>query len=269
MMIDRFIGNLGQKALSGMANVNRASALINETIYWLLVGPFKKKGFRWASSIHQMVLVGFEAIPIVSLIALSVGIIMALQAAYQLRRVGALIYVADLVGISITRELGPLLTAIVLAGRSGSAFAAEIGSMKVAEEIDAMVAMGLNPVKFLVLPKIVGIMLMLPCLVLIADFVGIAGGFLIAVGTLQLGFERYFTQTVNALVLGDVMTGMIKGLVFALIIGFVGCHEGFSVDQGAESVGLRTTRSVVTGIFLIILADCFFTVLFYLFGQAA
>jgi phospholipid/cholesterol/gamma-HCH transport system permease protein len=213
-----------------------------------------------------MVLIGYEAIPIVSLISLSVGIIMALQAAYQLRRVGALIYVADLVGISITRELGPLLTAIIVAGRSGSAFAAEIGSMKVAEEVDALVVMGLNPVKFLVVPKIAGIMIMLPGLILIADFVGIAGGFMIAVGSLGLNFERYFTQTVNALVMADVMTGLIKGLVFALIIGFVGCYEGFSVDGGAEGVGLRTTRSVVTGIFLIILADCFFTVLFYLFS---
>lgn len=265
-MITRLVGHLGRKTLSGMADLNRASTLVNETIYWLLIGPFKKKGFRWASSVHQMVLIGFEAVPIVSLISLAIGIIMALQAAYQLRRVGALIYVADLVGISITRELGPLLTAIILAGRSGSAFAAEIGSMKVAEEVDAMVAMGLNPVKFLVLPKMVGIMIMLPSLVLIADFVGIAGGFFIAVGSLGLNFERYFTQTVNALVLGDIMTGLAKGFVFAVIIGLVGCHEGFSVDGGAEGVGLRTTRSVVTGIFLIILADCIFTALFYLLG---
>lgn len=265
-MINRLIGSLGKKTLSGMADASRASTLINETIYWLSLGPFKKKGFRWANSVHQMVLIGFEAIPIVSLISLAVGIIMALQAAYQLRRVGALIYVADLVGISITRELGPLLTAIILAGRSGSAFAAEIGSMKVAEEVDALVAMGLNPVKFLVVPKMLGIMIMLPSLVLISDFVGIAGGFLIAVGSLNLGFERYLNQTVNTLVLNDVLTGLIKGLVFALIIGFVGCYEGFSVDGGAEGVGLRTTRSVVTGIFLIILADCFFTVLFYLFS---
>ncbi len=141
--------------------------------------------------------------------------------------------------------------------------------MKVAEEVDALVAMGLNPVKFLVAPKMLGIMIMLPGLILISDFVGIAGGFLIAVGSLGLNFERYFTQTVNAIVLGDVATGLIKGLVFALIIGFVGCHQGFSVDGGAEGVGLRTTRSVVTGIFLIILADCFFTVLFYLFSPAA
>jgi len=265
-MIHSLIGSIGKKTISGIADVSHASALINETVYWLFVGPFKRKGVRWASSIHQMVLIGYQAIPIVSLISLSVGIIMALQAAYQLRRVGALIYVADLVGISITRELGPLLTAIILAGRSGSAFAAEIGSMKVTEEVDALVAMGLNPVKFLVVPKMLGIMIMLPCLILIADFVGISGGFLIAVGSLNLNFERYLTQTVNALVLTDVLTGLIKGLVFALIIGFVGCHEGFSVDGGAEGVGLRTTRSVVTGIFLIILADCFFTVLFYVFS---
>ena len=265
-MIHGLIGGLGRRTLLAMAEVSHASILINETVYWLLFGPLKRKGLRWASTVHQMVLIGFEAIPIVTLISLSVGIIMALQAAYQLRRVGALIYVADLVGISITRELGPLLTAIVLAGRSGSAFAAEIGSMKVTEEIDALVAMGLNPVKFLVVPKILGIMVMLPCLVLFSDFVGIGGGFLLAVGCLGLNFERYLNQTVNALVVTDVITGLIKGLVFALIIGFVGCHQGFSVDKGAEGVGLRTTRSVVTGIFLIILADCLFTLLFYLFS---
>jgi len=265
-MISQLAGHVGKKTLSAMAEMSRGSILINETIYWLLVGPLKRKGMRWSNAIHQMVLIGFDAIPIVALISLSVGIIMALQAAYQLRRVGALIYVADLVGISITRELGPLLTAIILAGRSGSAFAAEIGSMKVTEEVDALVAMGLNPVKFLVAPKMLAIMLMLPSLVLISDFVGIAGGFLVAVGALHLNFERYFTQTVNALVLTDILTGLTKGLVFALIIGFVGCHQGFSVEGGAEGVGLRTTRSVVTGIFMIILADCFFTVLFYLFG---
>jgi phospholipid/cholesterol/gamma-HCH transport system permease protein len=263
-MIERTLGILGRKTISGLADIRQASKLINDTVYWLLVGPFKKKGLRWSSSINQMVLIGYEAIPIVVLISLAVGIIMALQAAYQLRRVGALIYVADLVGISITRELGPLLTAIVVAGRSGSAFAAEIGSMKVAEEIDALVAMGLNPVKFLVVPKILGIMIMVPALILISDFVGIAGGFIIAVGSLGLNFERYFTQTVNAVLLSDVLTGLTKGLVFAMIIGFVGCHQGFSVDGGAEGVGSRTTRSVVTGIFLIILADCLFTVLFYL-----
>jgi phospholipid/cholesterol/gamma-HCH transport system permease protein len=265
-MIDKVLGNLGRQTLSGMADMRRASDLVNETIYWLFIGPLKRKGFRWPSAVKQMVLIGYEAVPIVSLISLSVGIIMALQAAYQLRKVGAVIYVADLVAISITRELGPLLTAIILAGRSGSAFAAEIGSMKVAEEIDALVAMGLNPVKFLVVPKILGIMVMLPGLVLIADFVGIAGGFVVAVGSLGLNFERYFTETANALVLGDVLTGLVKGVVFALIIGFVGCYEGFSVDAGAEGVGLRTTRSVVTNIFLIILADCLFTVLFYLFS---
>ncbi|MBW2122541.1 MAG: ABC transporter permease, partial [Deltaproteobacteria bacterium] len=131
-MIYGFLGNVGNRTLTAMAGLSHASRLINETIYWLFAGPLKKKGFRWTSTVDQMVLIGYEAVPIVSLISLAVGVIMALQAAYQLRRVGALIYVADLVGISMTRELGPLLTAIIVAGRSGSAFAAEIGSMKVA-----------------------------------------------------------------------------------------------------------------------------------------
>jgi len=264
-MLDQFIASLGQRVVQGFSNLNRACTLINSTIYWLLIGPFKRKGFRWGSSIHQMVLVGFNAIPIVCLISLAVGIILALQSAYQLRRVGAMIYVANLVGVSITRELGPLLTAVILAGRSGSAFAAEIGSMMVTEEVDALKTMGLNPVKFLVAPKILALVIMLPCLVLVSDFIGIAGGFLIATGSLGINSERYLNQTANALSIADILTGLVKGLAFALIIGFVGCYEGLSAEGGAEGVGLRTTRSVVTEIFLIILSDCFFTALFYVF----
>jgi phospholipid/cholesterol/gamma-HCH transport system permease protein len=186
-----------------------------------------------------------------------------MQAAYQLERFGATIFVANLVAVSITRELGPLLTAIIIAGRSGSAIAAEIGTMKVAEEIDALRTMGLNPIQFLVVPRTMAMMIMLPCLVILADLVGIFGGYVIAVLSLDIGTIRYYNQTAGALVMKDLITGLVKTEFFALIISAIGCYEGFMVEGGAEGVGKSTTASVVISIFLIIAADVFFTALFY------
>ena len=152
---ENFLGLIGRKAISRLQDIHDASKLINDTFYWTFLSPFKGKKIRFRASISEMVKTGYNSVPIVAIISLFVGVILALQAAYQLRRFGALIYVANLVGVSITRELGPILTAIIVAGRSGSAFAAEIGSMKAAEEIDALISMGINPVRFLVVPKLI------------------------------------------------------------------------------------------------------------------
>jgi len=208
---------------------------------------------------------GYNALPIVGVISLFVGIILALQAAYQLKRFGALIYVANLVGVSITRELGPIITAIIVSGRSGSAFAAEIGSMKAAEELDALTSMGINPVRFIVTPKLIALMVMLPALTIFSDVIGIFGGFLLAVTALELHPYNYFQQTVNALLIKDIMTGLLKAWAFAIVITTVGAYQGFKVEGGAEEVGRRTTSAVVTSIFLVIVFDLFFTVLFYYF----
>lgn len=239
------------------------TALGENAIYWVIVAPFKGKGIRWKSTIHQMVLIGFNSIPIVVVICFFVGLILAMQSAYQLERFGASIYVADLVGVAITREMGPLLTAIIVTGRSGSAIAAEIGTMKVYEEIDALQTMGLNPVRFLVVPRLIALLVMLPCLTLIADFVGIAGGLTLATLNLKISFVRYLTQTANALVLKDLITGLAKTIVFAIIIAQIGSYQGFSVEGGAEGVGKATTAAVVSSIFLIIVADLVCTIFFY------
>jgi phospholipid/cholesterol/gamma-HCH transport system permease protein len=192
-------------------------------------------------------------------------VILAFQAAYQLKKVGALIYVANLVGVSLTRELGPIMTAIIVSGRSGSAYAAEIGSMKAAEEIDALVSMGINPVRFIVAPKLIALMIMVPALTIISDLIGIFGGFVLSVTILEIHPVNYFQQSVNALLVKDVFTGLMKAWVFGVVITIVGAYQGFKVSGGAEEVGRRTTAAVVSSIFLVIIFDLFFTALFYYF----
>jgi phospholipid/cholesterol/gamma-HCH transport system permease protein len=259
----RLLAGVGRWGLGVRRDLGEAVRLLIALAARLGSAPFAPKGFRWPAAFRQMVRMGVESLPIVFLIAGSVGMIVALQAATQLRRVGATIYVADLVGVSITRELGPLMTAIILAGRSGSAIAAELGSMKVAEEMDALTAMGLDPVEFLALPRVLAMMIMLPCLTVLADIVGMAGGVAVAWISLGIPAANYIQQTLNALMLKDLVSGLIKSWVFATIISGVGCYEGFRVEGGAEGVGRRTTASVVVSIFLIIAADLLFTLVFY------
>lgn len=263
---ETFFGFIGRKTHRLLKGIHDASLLINSTFYWTFLSPFKDKAIRFKATISEMVKVGYNSVPIVSVIALFVGIILALQSAYQLKRVGAMIYVANLVGVSLTRELAPILTAIIVAGRSGSAFAAEIGSMKSAEEVDALVTMGINPIRFLVVPKLIAMMVMLPALTMIADFIGILGGFLLSITELQLNPYNYIQQTMNALVIKDIVTGLIKALAFGIVITIVGAYQGFKVEGGAEEVGRRTTASVVISIFLVIVFDLFFTLLFYFFA---
>jgi phospholipid/cholesterol/gamma-HCH transport system permease protein len=210
-----------------------------------------------------MVLTGVNAIPIVCLIALFIGLILAFQSAYELRKYGGTVYVVNLVAVAITRQLGPLMTAVIVAGRSASSFAAELGTMKVGEEIDALETMGLNRVKFLVVPKYLALILMMPCLTLVADLMGIVGGSLFTIYELDMPVNYYWTRALDALLLKDVLSGLVKSVVFGIIITAVGCHEGFSVKGGAEGVGLATTSSVVVSISAVIAADMFFSGLFY------
>jgi len=246
-------------------DINDASRLINETFYWAFVSPFKGKPIRVKASISEMVKAGYNSVPIVAVISLFVGIILALQSAYQLKRFGALTYVANLVGVTITRELGPIMTAIIVAGRSGSAFAAEIGSMKATEEVSALISMGINPVRFLVVPKLIALMIMVPALTMFSDFIGILGGFILAITALEIHPYNYYLQTINALLVKDIVTGLVKAWAFGVVITIVGAYHGFKVEGGAEEVGRRTTSSVVSSIFLVILFDLFFTALFYYF----
>jgi len=213
--------------------------------------------------VHQAMTVGVRAVPIITLITFFVGVIIALQGAYGLQRLGAMQLVAGLVAISITRELGPLVAAIVVIGRSGSAFAAEIGAMRVAEELDALKTMALDPVEFLVSPKLMAMVVMMPCLAIWSDLMGILGGALFGVTGAGFTFGSYLIATREALALRDITTGLAKSLFFGIVITAVGCHEGFSTGAGAEEVGRSTTSAVVISILLVILIDLTFTYLFY------
>lgn len=254
---------VGMETLKGLAYVGGLARLVGESAYITFVGPFQGQRLRPQRAFHQAMAVGVGAIPIVSLISFFVGLIMALQSAYELRRLGAIQFVADAVAISIIRELGPLITAIIVIGRSGSAFAAEIGTMKVTEEVDALETMALRPVSFLVAPKFLAMVVMVPCLTIWADFMGVMGGCVFGVTAANFTFASYLHATRDALVLHDITTGLIKSALFAVTITAVGCQEGFSTGAGAEEVGRSTTEAVVKSIFLVIAVDLVFTALFY------
>ncbi len=254
---------VGRATLAGLAYVGGLARLGGRAAYFTFIGPFKGRALRVERAVHQAMAVGVEALPILSLITFFIGVILALQGAYELRKFGALHFVSSAVAISMTRELGPLMTAIVVIGRSGSAFAAEIGTMKVTEEIDALQTMALDPIQFLVTPKFLAMFVMLPCLTTWADLMGILGGSLFGVTSAGFTFAGYIRATLDALYLRDISSGLIKSIMFGMTITAVGCHEGFSTGAGAEEVGRSTTSAVVMSIFLVIAVDLIFTALFY------
>lgn len=218
---------------------------------------------RWKEILFYLQSSGYSAVAIVFLLSFLIGLVMAFQAAVQLRQFGANIYVADLVSISISRELGPVFTAIILAGRSGSAYAAEIGTMKVNEEVDALTVMGIGVVEFLVLPKVIALAVAGPLLTIFANASAVLGSVLVGILSLDLTAAAFMNQVQSALALRDVMTGLVKSVVFAVLVALIGCFRGFQTEKGAQGVGRQTTSAVVSGIFLIIAADAMFTVLFY------
>ena len=221
---------------------------------------------NWKEIPHLMERNGADAVPIIVLINFLVGFVMAFQGAVQLKQFGANIFVADLVALSVVRELGPLMTAIIVCGRSGAAFAAELGSMKVAEEIDALRTMGFGPIRYLVLPRTVALMLVVPMLTLLADLVAIGGGLLVGVLSLDLTVSAYLGETQKALAVWDIFSGVLKSVVYALAIALISCQQGFAASGGAEGVGRRTTSSVVSILCCLILTDAGFTALFYVFN---
>jgi phospholipid/cholesterol/gamma-HCH transport system permease protein len=221
---------------------------------------------NWRELPATMERAGADAVPIVMVINFLVGLAMAFQASEQLALFGANIMVADLIGISVCRELGPLMTAIVVCGRSGAAFAAELGSMQVNGEIDALRTMGFGPMRYLVLPRTLALVLVLPLLTLLADLAGVAGGLLVGVWDLDLTARGYLSQTARVVTLWDVSTGLLKSLVFAGAISLIACQQGLSARGGAEDVGRRTTAAVVVTLFALILVDASATVLFRIAG---
>jgi len=237
--------------------------MTKEAMYWLFIGPFRKKPVKPVHIVNQMVEVGVRSLMIVVVIAFFVGLTMAMLVAYQLRQFGSESLISSFIAIAFTRELGPLMTAIVIAGRVGASFTAELGTMKVSEEIMALETSAINPIRYLVSPRLLAMMIMVPCLAVIADVVGMFGGYII--GKFKLGIETayYIDKSLMALHFKDIVTGLIKSLFFGIIIAMVGCYYGFVVEGGAEGVGRYTTESVVNALIAVVAADCFFTALFY------
>lgn len=234
-----------------------------ETFYWIVFGPIKKKPLHVNAVIEQMVFMGVNSIVIVFFVTFFTGVVLAMQSAHQLSKMGGTIYVASLVTISICRELGPVLTALVIAGRIGAAITAEIGSMKVNEQIEALDTMAISPVRYLVVPKFLSLLVMLPCLTLVGNLAGMLGGYVIGVFSLNINSGLYIQTAFKFLTLKDIYTGLSKPFVFAAIITMVGALQGFRTSGGAVGVGKSTTISVVTSFILIIIADCVVTGIYY------
>lgn len=239
------------------------TGLFLNILYWIFLGPFKKRCIRAESVFYQMRFAGLRSIVLVFFVAIFTGIVLAMQSAYQLEKMGAVIYVASLVAVSLCRELSPVLTALVVAGRVGSSISAQLGTMKVTEQIEALETMAINPVRFLAVPRFLALFFMLPCLTILSDLSGILGGFLVGTRSLRINPYLYMQTTFKYLQLKDIYTGVAKSFVFAVIIALVACYEGLNTTRGAEGVGRATTRSVVISFILILFADCFLTAIFY------
>ena len=259
----KFFENIGIKVKGWFDVFVEFIRLFSETMYWIIVGPFRGKPVDSKAVFEQMVFMGVQSIIIVFFVTLFTGVVLAMQSAYQLSKMGAVMYVASLVTISMCRELGPVLTALVVAGRIGSAITAEIGSMKVNEQIEALDTMGVNPVRYLVVPKFISLLVMLPCLSVIGDIAGMIGGYLIGVFNLKIGSDLYIQTAFKYLTLKDIYTGFSKAFVFAIIISLVGAYQGFKTKGGAVGVGKYTTISVVVSFIMIIVADCIITGIYF------
>ena len=261
------VSQLGATVIDSLAYLGALATLGSRAAYYSFIAPFRGKPLRFQSAASQAMEVGVRALPILSLITFFIGLILALQSAYELNKLGAMNLVAKAVALSMSRELGPLITAIVVIGRSGSAFAAEIATMKVTEEIDALEVMAISPVNFLVAPKFLAMIIMLPCLTIWANTMGILGGALFGVAQADFTLGRYIQASLDSLYVRDILSGLIKSVMFGITITAVGCLEGFSTGGGAEEVGRSTTRAVVISILLVVVVDLVFTAVFFFLGN--
>jgi phospholipid/cholesterol/gamma-HCH transport system permease protein len=252
---------LGEGVFFQVADLNFIFSFIGSVCLALIYVCLRPRSLRTDDTFAAMKKVGVDALPVVGLISFLLGLIMAFMSSVQLQQFGANIYVASLVSLAMVRELGPIMTAIIVAGRSGSAFAAEIGTMKISDEVDALFTMGFDPTRFLVVPKIVAAVITVPILTLFSDLFAIMGGLVVGVFMLDLTVNAYTAQTLKTLTLFDVFWGFLKAAVFALLITGTGCLKGFQVRGGAAEVGQATTSAVVSSIFLIILTDAVFAVM--------
>lgn len=254
----QFLEMTGARLLNFVRYAGGLSVLMGQTIFWIPMPPYRRRQI-----FEQMAKIGVDSLPIVFLISMFTGMVLALQSAYQMQRFSAEMYIASLVAFSMTRELGPVLTALILAGRVGASITAELGTMQVTEQIDALETLATNPIKYLVVPRFLALIIMLPLLTIYSDIVGIFGGYLIGVYKLGISHSMYMKNTWQPMKYKDVFTGLIKSFFFGIIVCIVACFEGMRAEGGAEGVGRSTTRAVVVSFILIIASDCFFTALFY------
>ena len=255
----RHTENLGRSTVALVAEFGYAAALLAESLYLFVLGAQRRQPVRLGSIFHQMMEVGVRAIPIVSLLMFTIGVMLAIQGLHTLKSFGAESQLVTGVALAITREFSPLIVGILVAGRSGSALAARIGSMQVSQEVDALRVIGVNPVRHLVAPSLLAMLIMLPALTVLGNVLGILGSALFALPELGLSLGGYLRQSLEVLEVADVMQGLCKSLVFAVLISLIGCSTGFSVKGGAEGVGRATTRAVVVSISSLIVADMIFT----------
>ena len=260
---ESLLEKLGSSFYRWLESAKQGLYLTADISYWSVVGIFRKKGSPRSAVIGQSLLIGVDALGIIALLSLIIGLIIALQSAAQLRQFGANIFVADLIAISMVREMGPMMTAIIIAGRSGSAIASEIATMKVTEELDALKMMALDPIRYVVVPKFQAITICMPLLVTMATLIGIIGGLIVAVVYLDLSAISYFNQAIQILTIKDVLVGLMKSVIFAWVIVIIASYYGFSVKGGAEGVGKVTTASVVASIFWVIVLDALNSIIFY------
>ncbi len=238
-------------------------ALNGQILYWTLLAPLRGGMWKVSAVFHQMILIGVRALPMAALTAFSIGLTLAMQSAGELRKLGAESFVPDLVSVSLLRELGPLLIAVIVIGRSGSAVTAELGTMKVSEEIEALEVMAINPIRFLIVPRFLAMLVMLPVLTVFGDWVGMAGGWSICRFALGIDTASYVVRSVDRAAPWDLTSGLIKSVVFAWLIVTIACHKGLSVEGGAEGVGQATTSSVVWSLLLTLIANAVLTGFFF------
>jgi phospholipid/cholesterol/gamma-HCH transport system permease protein len=232
-------------------------------LYWVFVAPFTGQFFKISPIFRQMVFIGVRATPMVALTAFSIGVTLAMQAAHSLQQMGAELYVPDLVTLSILRELGPILIAVIVIGRSCSAVAAELGTMKVSEEIEALEVMAINPIQYLVVPRFLAMMIMLPALTIFGNYIGVVGGWAVCRFALNFNTAGFIMRAVESADTWDLYSGVIKSVVFAWIIITIACNAGLNVDGGAEGVGQATTASVVQGLLAMLVTNAILTGIFF------
>jgi phospholipid/cholesterol/gamma-HCH transport system permease protein len=253
--LSRLAERAGRSTIRGIEEFGFAASLLGESLYWILLGPHRGQPVRIDSVFRQMMEIGIYAIPIVTVLSAAIGVMLAIQGIDTLKTFGAESQVVIGIALSMTREFAPMITGILVAGRSGSALAARLGTMKINEELDALEVMGINPVRFLAVPALLGMVVMLPALTFWSNFVGLTGAALFVSADLGMSVTAYFEQTRQVLDVGDLTHGLSKSVLFAVLVTLVGVINGASVTGGAEGVGRVTTRSVVHSIAAIVIAD--------------